>query len=130
MGGRRRRPVRRGRIVIAWWGWLLIWAGLVIALLAVVALLGWRLVRRFFTLLDDVVAVSDKLAILEGGAADDEARPLNAILREGDEVRASTRARMARRAERKHARRQARIQRGKMLTTATIDLKEWPHEPR
>jgi hypothetical protein len=116
--------------VIAWWGWLLIWSGLVIALLAMVALLGWRLVRRFFTLLDDVFAVTEKLSILDGVTANAEARPQNAILREGEEVRATTGARMARRAERKHARRQARIQRGKMLTTATIDLKEWPHEPR
>ncbi|GAB3606606.1 hypothetical protein GCM10027413_20150 [Conyzicola nivalis] len=116
--------------MIPWWGWLLIWSGLVIALLAVVALLGWRLVKRFFALLDDVFVVTEKLSILDGVAAETEARPMNAILREGDEVRATTGARMARRAERKHARRQARIQRGKMLTTATIDLKEWPHEPR
>ncbi|WP_411700806.1 hypothetical protein [Conyzicola sp.] len=116
--------------MIAWWGWLLIWSGLVIALLAMVALLGWRLVKRFFTLLDDVFTVTEKLSILDGVAAEAETRPVNAILRESAEVRATTGARMARRAERKHARRQARIRRGKMLTTATIDLKEWPHEPR
>jgi hypothetical protein len=116
--------------VIAWWGWLLIWTGLVIALLAMLALLGWRLVRRFFALLDDVFAVTEKLSILDAVATGEEARPKNAILREGEEVRATTGSRMDRRADRKHARRQARIQRGKMLTTATIDLKEWPHEPR
>jgi len=116
--------------VIAWWGWLLIWTGLVLALLGMVALLGWRLVKRFFTLLDDVFTVTEKLSILDGVTTETETRPVNAILREGDEVRASTGARMARRADRKHARRQARIQRGKMLTTATIDMKEWPHEPR
>ena len=116
--------------MIAWWGWLLIWTGLVLALLAVVALLGWRLVKRFLALLDDFFALTEKMAILDGVTADAEARPMNAILRDGDEVRATSGARFARRADRKHARRQARIQRGKMLTTATIDLKEWPHEPR
>ena len=116
--------------MIAWWGWLLIWTGLVLALIAVVALLGWRLVKRFLALLDDFFALTEKIAILDGVATDGEARPMNAILRDGDEVRATSGARFARRADRKHARRQARIQRGKMLTTATIDLKEWPHEPR
>jgi hypothetical protein len=116
--------------VIAWWGWLLIWTGLVLALLAVVGLLGWRLVKRFLALLSDFFALTEKVAILDAVTTDGEARPVNAILRDTDEVRATSRARFARRADRKHARRQARIQRGKMLTTATIDLKEWPHEPR
>ena len=116
--------------MIAWWGWLLIWTGLVLALLAVVALLGWRLVRRFLRLLDDFFALTEKMSILDGVGAENETRPVNAILRESDEVRATSAARFARRADLKHARRQARIQRGKMLTTATIDLKEWPHEPR
>ena len=114
--------------MIPWWGWLLIWTGLVIALIAMVALFAWRLVRRFFRVLEDFFGLTDKLSILDGVAAETEARPMNAILREGDEVRATTGARMARRADLKHARRQARIQRGKMLTTATIDMKEWPHE--
>ena len=116
--------------MIAWWGWLLIWTGLVLALLAVVGLLGWRLVKRFLALLSDFFALTEKVAILDGVSTDAEPRPVNAILRDGDEVRATSRARFSRRADRKHARRQARIQRGKMLTTATIDLKEWPHEPR
>ena len=116
--------------MIAWWGWVLIWLGLVLGLLAVVALLGWRLVKRFLGLMDDFVSLAERAAILDGVAADPEKRPLNAVLREHAEVRATTAARMSRRADRKHARRQARIQRGKMLTTATIDLKEWPHEPR
>jgi hypothetical protein len=116
--------------VIAWWGWVLIWLGLALALLAVVGLLGWRIVKRFLALLDDFFALTEKMAILDGVSADSDARPVNAILRDSDEVRATSRARFARRADRKHARRQARIQRGKMLTTATIDLKEWPHEPR
>ena len=116
--------------MIAWWGWLLIWAGLVVLLLAVVALLGWRLVKRFFALMNDFFALTEKMAILDAVTTDAAPRPVNAILRDGDEVRSTSGARFARRADRKHARRQARIQRGKMLTTATIDMKEWPHEPR
>lgn len=116
--------------MIAWWGWLLIWAGLVIALLAMVALFAWRLFRRFLALLDDFFGLTEKVSILDGATTDADARPVNAILRDADEVRATTGARMERRADRKHSRRQARIQRAKIITTAQIDIKEWPIELR
>jgi hypothetical protein len=116
--------------VIAWWGWVLIWAGLVVALLAMVALFAWRLFRRFLGVLDDFFVLTEKTAVLDGVDQTHEPRPLNAVLEDSETVRARTRARMQRRADRRHSRRQARIRRAKMITTARIDLKEWPHEPR
>ena len=116
--------------MIAWWGWVLIWAGLVLALLAVVALFAWRLFRRFLAVLDDFFVLTEKTAILDGVDQSGEPRPLNAVLDDPEAVRSRTRARMQRRADRRYSRRQARIQRAKMITTARIDLKEWPHEPR
>jgi hypothetical protein len=52
--------------VIAWWGWVLIWAGLVVALLAMVALFAWRLFRRFLGVLDDFFVLTEKTAVLDG----------------------------------------------------------------
>lgn len=114
--------------MIQWWGWLLIWAGLVIALLAMLGLFAWNLVRRLLRLLEDFVALTDTVSILDGATAPDGQRPLNAVLEESEVVRARFSARMQHRADRKAARRQARIQRAKMITTADIKLKEWPHE--
>ena len=107
--------------MIAWWGWLLIWTGLVLLLLGVVALLGWRLVKRFFVLLDDLMALTDKAAVLDGVAQPEDARRLNAIAEDSAAVRERVGARMERRANRKAVRRQARIQRAKMITTATVN---------
>ena len=114
--------------MIEWWGWLAIWTGLVIALIAMIALFAWRLVRRFFGVLEDFFALTDKLSILDGVEGPDGERPLNAVLEESAVVRERFAQRMRHRADRKAARRQARIQRAKMITTADINLKEWPHE--
>ena len=107
--------------MIAWWGWLLIWVGLVLLLLGVVALLGWRLVKRFFVLLDDLMALADKAAILDAVTQSDNPRPANAIAEDAAVVRERFGARMERRANRKAVRRQARIQRAKMITTAEVN---------
>jgi hypothetical protein len=112
--------------VIAWWGWLLIWTGLVLLLLATLALLAWRLVKRFFVLLDDADRLLEKTSILGTAADGDDVRPLNAVLEESAVVRERVAARMQRRADRRHARRKARIERAKMITTADIEMKEWP----
>ena len=107
--------------MIEWWGWLLIWAGLVLLLLGVVALLAWRLVRRFLALLGDFFALSEKSAILDGVSAESAARPLNAILERHEVVRSRFEQRMQRRRDRKHSRRQARIERAKIITTVDIN---------
>jgi len=120
--------------VIAWWGWLLIWTGLVLALLALLAFFAWRHIRRFLGLVEDFVALTEKLSLLEGAAAELEGRKTNAVLEDSEVVRREFGARMDRRRSIKLARRQARIQRAKMITTATITpdnnrlLREQPHE--
>jgi hypothetical protein len=112
--------------VIAWWGWLLIWTGLVLLLLATLAFFVWRLVKRFFVLLDDADTLLQKTSMLDDAVAIDDRRPLNAVLEESAAVRARFAARMERRSNRRHARRKARIERAKMITTADIEMKEWP----
>jgi hypothetical protein len=106
--------------VIAWWGWLLIWTGLVLALLGLVAFFAWRHIRRFFALLEDFFALTGKLAVLDTTTSGPEARATNAVLEQSEVVRREFGARMDRRRSMKEARRQARVQRAKMITTADI----------
>lgn len=106
--------------MIAWWGWVLIWTGLVLALLALVAFFAWRHIRRFFALLEDFFALTEKLSILDAATGDDDARRVNAILEQSGVVRSEFGERMDRRRSMRQARRQARIQRGKIITTADI----------
>ena len=106
--------------MIAWWGWLLIWTGLVLALLALVAFFAWRHIRRFFALLESFFALTEKLSLLEPVVDDEGAATINAVLRGSEVVRSEFSERMDRRRSMKLARRQARLRRAKMITTADI----------
>ena len=106
--------------MIAWWGWLLIWTGLVLALLGLVAFFAWRHIRRFFALLDSFFALTEKLSLLEPAADEKGAATINAVLRGSEVVRSEFSERMERRRSVKQARRQARIRRAKIITTADI----------
>jgi hypothetical protein len=79
-------------IVIEWWGWLLLWAGLVLALLALLAGFAWWLFRKFLTLLDDVADLADRSSVLET-AESELVRPELAVLAEVSAVRAREDAR-------------------------------------
>lgn len=50
-----------------WWSWVLIWCGLALALLAMLALLGMALFRKLMTLVDALGALGQRVA----GATDD-----------------------------------------------------------
>ena len=57
--------------MIAWWGWLLIWTGLVLALTATVALLVRRPFLNGFILLDEAGGLGATPAAFGGGVAPD-----------------------------------------------------------
>ena len=106
--------------MIAWWGWVLIWAGLVLAMLALVALFAWRHIRRFFALLEDFFALTEKLSVLDAATGDDGARPASAVLRDSHIVRREFGERMDRRRSIRQARREARLRRAKMIISADV----------
>jgi proteasome accessory factor C len=126
VGRGRRRALRGGGRMIAWWGWLLIWTGLVLALLGVLVWIGWRLVRQFLALLADLGDLADKTALLEAATTPADERPQNAVLAGYAETRQAFGRRWERRSKMKHIRRLDRLQRAKLLTSAPITLKEWP----
>lgn len=113
--------------MIPWWGWVLIWAGLTIALVITLAALAWWLFRKALILLDDVGRLADRATLLE--IADPElVRPQLAVLAEASAVRARETARRAHRTERAQARRQARMDRARRITSVDASTREWPEE--
>lgn len=111
--------------MIEWWGWLLLWAGLVLALLVVLALLAWWLFRKFLRLLDDVADLADRSAVLDAAEAE-LVRPQLAVLAEVSAIRAREDARRHRRHERRRLRRQARLERAREITRADASRTRWP----
>lgn len=51
--------------MIAWWGWILIWTGLVLGLLIMLALVLWWLIRKGLVLLEELGRLADTLSVLD-----------------------------------------------------------------
>ncbi|MFZ2963804.1 MAG: hypothetical protein WA006_03875, partial [Rhodoglobus sp.] len=50
---------------IPWWAWLLIWSGLVLALLVMLAISAWWLFRKGIGVLDAVGELAEAVEVLE-----------------------------------------------------------------
>lgn len=113
--------------MIAWWGWLLIWTGLVLALLVMIAVFAWWLFRKFLVLTDDVAHLADKSAILD---VDDQLLepPQIAVLANIRDIRDRENARKAHRIERRRLRSQTRLLRAKRITKADATATRWPSD--
>jgi hypothetical protein len=102
-----------------WWSWILIWGGLVLALIGMFVFLGWRLFRKATAALRELSRLADKTALLSAGAdglTDHSFTP--AVLREHSDVVANHRRVADARASRREARRVKRFTRGRLLTSA------------
>ena len=106
---------------MAWWGWLIIWVVLVLGLLGMLALLGYRLYTKARAALRELDALSQKVAQLTENVEQlATERPDNAILLGYAEV-ARRRDRLRdQRDELREARREARLARGKLLIKPDI----------
>ena len=113
--------------MIEWWGWVLLWSGLVLALLVTLATLAWWLFRKGVVLLDDLGRLAERATLLEVADAD-LVRPHLAVLAEISAVRAREQARRAHRAERRAARRQTRLDRARRITEVDASQRQWPEE--
>ena len=105
-----------------WWSWILIWGGLVLALLAMLALLSWWLFRKAVGVMEELGRLAEKTEAL-GRMSDQladtaDADVVPAVLRDRVEVSLEHDARVHERAVRRRMRREKRIARGKMLTRA------------
>lgn len=104
-----------------WWSWVLIWTGLVLVLLATLAILGVHLYRKAMALMAEVGRLSDLQAQL-AEQADAVVKPYepvpNAIVRGQAQVELERRGLRAIRYARSAQRREARIAHARELTTA------------
>ena len=114
--------------VIPWWGWIAIWVGLVLVLVAMLALFGWWLFRKGMVVLDDLEDLADITARLEevNDIPPPRARP--AVLDDLRDVRAARAARVARRNTRRSNRYDRRMARAKRITTVDATTVRWPQD--
>ena len=110
---------------MTWWGWLLLWSGLVLLLLATVAFLLWWLFRKAMRLLDDLGTLADSAPFREG---DDEPLPAQAIAVLADirDIRAREAARRAHRTQRRSERHRLRMARARRITSVDASTRTWP----
>ncbi|BDI22640.1 hypothetical protein [Herbiconiux sp. L3-i23] len=101
------------------WSWVLIWVGLVLALLAVLAACGWMLFRKAMTAAEALGELTAKLDLLDGAREELAPEPfVPSILQPRSEVDARYDAVQEARSERRERRRELRIARGRLLTSA------------
>ena len=116
-------------VEIAWWGWLLIWTGLVLAMLVMLGLFAWWLFRKSLRLLDDVsdlVGASTMLELHEPVLA----RHQIAVLADIRDIREREYARRAHRAARRRQLQERRIGRARRITGVDAALGPWPQDWR
>jgi hypothetical protein len=111
--------------VIEWWGWLLIWAGLVLALLVLLAVLAFRLFRQATALMRELSVLVDKASALGVENAELSA-PQIAVLAEISEIRAQHETQRRRRLELKHGRHGRRMERAKRIMLLDASTAKWP----
>lgn len=103
-----------------WWSWIVIWVGLVVAMLAMFVLLGWWLVKKGVLILKELDDLMAKAEAISANAEELRAEPtVNALLRDYDDVVAEQHKQRADRATRKDMHRRERIRRGKLLIRFT-----------
>lgn len=114
-----------------WWSWVLIWVGLVLVLLATLALIALWLYRKLMALLAEFERLSEVqeelVARAEALVAPYEARQ-PAVARDRAQVERERRTIAARRAERKERRRDERLAHARRITTA--DPMQYAHLAR
>lgn len=109
-----------------WWSWVLIWFGLFLALLGVLALFGWLLFKKLMVAFRELEKLSAAAEVLHRGSADVPPEPFrSALFQDFKEVSARRDAEREKRAERVDARRNHRRNRGKLLTRA--DYRQFLH---
>lgn len=102
-----------------WWSWLIIWGVLVAALLALLVWQGIRLFGKFMAAVHALGELAEKASLLEQRADElGEYHFRAAAFQSAARLSYERRKDAARRADRRQAHRDARVQRGKLITKA------------
>jgi biopolymer transport protein ExbB/TolQ len=109
-----------------WWSWLIIWAVLVLALLAMLALFGWQLFRKVVAVFGSLEALASTTELLESaGEALEEQRGTLALLQKHSEVALRRHRVREEAAARRQARHDARIDRARRITRVDANTRRW-----
>ena len=102
-----------------WWSWILIWFGLFLLLVSVMALCGWRLFQKLMVTLRELEKLAAVAEVLQRVVDDAPEEPFrSAISQDFAAVHARRETQRENRAERVESRRNNRVNRGKLLTRA------------
>jgi hypothetical protein len=102
-----------------WWSWVLIWIGLVLGLLGMLAFFGWSLFRKTMAAGREAAALLEKAEILSERSGDMRYTEFHsAIFEDPDHLRAEREQAAYDRAVARQARRDQRIRRAKILVKA------------
>lgn len=104
-----------------WWSWVVIWAGLVVLLLVVLALVAWRVLRKAqaaMAELDRWERIREEYAASAEELVPEFHARASALLRDFDSVVAERDAHIAERDARRERRREARLSRARRLIRA------------
>ena len=109
-----------------WWSWILIWSGLALALLVMLGCFGVVLFRKLVRVMNALGELSEQLSVLDQLAdrQEDENIPI-AVLADPGPLSEAVRVSREKRAERRQARRDSRVTRGKLLVKA--DAQQFSH---
>lgn len=111
--------------IVPWWGWTLIWTGLVVALLATLVLLGWRIFRKGIRLLEELDGLAALADRLDAGEGELPRQPI-AVLAEAADVSRREDERRAHRLARKTARHDERMARAERIARVDVSATQWP----
>lgn len=112
---------------MSWWSWLIIWAVLVIALLAMLGFSAWWLFRKFVVLGSDLADLAGTLAVVQPEETV-HVRPELAVLGNLRDIQAREDARRFRRATRRRERHERRLARARRITRVDASRQQWPAE--
>lgn len=117
-----------------WWSWLLIWSGLVLALLAMLALFAVALFRKAVAVADALADTAETMQLLQNANTEaeeheaEEQRSELAILSPFFHVVERRELVRSQSLERRAIRHEARLERARRLTRVDANSREWfPH---
>lgn len=115
---------------MAWWGWALVWTGLVLGLIGMLVWFGIRLFRKAMQTADALAELGEKMTLLEKAFAADDSEAQQkpgfnpAIFENAGELSFLRQQERAERARQRQLRRDRRVDRGKLLTHAPTNSED------
>ena len=101
------------------WSWIIIWAVLALALLGMLAYFGYRLFRKLMAALEALGELSEKAALLDDAAESLRDAPFEpAVFADAGALSRQRRLAKAASLRRRQARREKRLERGRLLVKA------------